>query len=948
MTTVEGGSSMIISSISHDGGIIMMDDDDANLSAIAIATATAIAIATATTMTRRHPRRMGRMGRRRRRSTSTTTSAPIIAFAAMALLVLLSCDNNNAIASSSSSHPPHERSSSRRSTSSCPHRPPLATAATALSTLWGGGEAESRSSSSSSISSPFPSRLPSSSSSTAFSCQHGASHRRPSGARRRRRRREMTTTSTTTMMMMPSSSSTSTSSWGMRRRGGTARTMDVGGIIMPASRMSCRLSPPTMTMNDGDVNDVHDDDDDDDDDDDEEEDDIDEVRLNRISWLPSVLLGERPYRRTSSDAVEGEGGGRGDAGATKDAVVGDAARYVDVHRGGGDDDTTSHRRGGGRMDVDDDVGGDIRRGGVGRRVEILPVLPMKMVRGLMMGGEYSMASDDDDDGGESSRYGAGVWEDGGGGGRGRRNDVGGSSSSSSGSGSGLGGGRVSGGLFSGTSGYLPHTRGHVFTVAEPRYKRLYDDLLRLGNYHVARRDGAIRRGEYDDVMGVGASSTPSSSSFLSDPDDKRRFIVTAENPTEDGVFAEYGLLFQLRDLDEVAAVGEGMTLEELEEISGGLVGYANDDDDDDDDDDDVEDVMNMLLRTHYEATHDVVGRVRIHRFVNPECYNDGPEGEEYLMAEATVLDVVENDTTKMRRMIEERKRRLREAQQAPPTTTMTATRLDAQQQQPQQQQIRAVGDVAKAVARIKEELRSSVGEAFEQNRQQQQQQQQHQDTSDNIKGKSRPSLDGAAASLDHKKSGKGPISLGGMGVYVERRSDDSLTKEERSLRDSFARLVALQHELNEECRFTRVSVQTFGVGQVGVWLSAAAWSQFVEKRLEATYDGMQSELQAKLVEYLADSGGLGDSGRGIGGYINAKHAQNDDVMEGSGYVEVGETIDFDDLSPELQQEFQFVQARATEELGPLALERAIQIQCIVQAESYSERLDLLREMGMLK
>jgi hypothetical protein len=368
--------------------------------------------------------------------------------------------------------------------------------------------------------------------------------------------------------------------------------------------------------------------------------------------------------------------------------------------------------------------------------------------------------------------------------------------------------------------------------------------------------------------------------------------------------------------------------------------YSNDDDDDDDDDDD--EIIDMLLRTHYEATHDIVGRVRIHRFVNPECYSDGPEGEEYLMAEATVLDVAENDKTKMRRMMEERKRRSREAQQAqqaPPTTTATASKMDGQQQQ----QIRAVGDVANAVARIKEELRSSVGDAFEQNRQKQQQQQ-HPDTSDDIKGKLRQSRDGGtAASPGHKKLAKGQIPLGGKGVYVERRSDESLSKEERALRESFGRLVALQHELKEECRFTRVSVQTFGVGPVGVWLSAAAWSQFVEKRLEATYDGMQSELQAKLVEYLADEGGLGDSGRGIGGYVNAKHAEGDSVMEGGGYVEVGETIDFEDLSPELQQEFQLVQARATEELGPLALERAIQMQCIVQAESYSERLDLLRE-----
>ena len=90
--------------------------------------------------------------------------------------------------------------------------------------------------------------------------------------------------------------------------------------------------------------------------------------------------------------------------------------------------------------------------------------------------------------------------------------------------------------------------------------------------------------------------------------------------------------------------------------------------------------------------------------------------------------------------------------------------------------------------------------------------------------------------------------------------------------------------------------------------------------------------------------GIGGGGGGTpGGYVNAKHAEDDDVIEGSGYVEVGEIVNFEDLSPELQYEFQLVQARASEELGPLALERAIQMQCMVQAESYPERLDLLRE-----
>jgi hypothetical protein len=126
-----------------------------------------------------------------------------------------------------------------------------------------------------------------------------------------------------------------------------------------------------------------------------------------------------------------------------------------------------------------------------------------------------------------------------------------------------------------------------------------------------------------------------------------------------------------------------MSLAELEE--GG--GYDNEDkeddddnddyDDDNDDDNDEDDVMDMLLRTHYEATHDVVGRVRIHRFVNPECYSHGPDGEEYLMAKALVLDVVETDRTRMRKHLEDgnKRRGSSTGPPSPPTATTTAAAL---------------------------------------------------------------------------------------------------------------------------------------------------------------------------------------------------------------------------------------------------------------------------------
>ena len=246
------------------------------------------------------------------------------------------------------------------------------------------------------------------------------------------------------------------------------------------------------------------------------------------------------------------------------------------------------------------------------------------------------------------------------------------------------------------------------------------------------------------------------------------------------------------------------------------------------------------------------------------------------MAESTVLDLVENNWARSKMLLKDRRIQSKD-------TTLSELK-----------------DVAKAVARVQDELRSSSSEVL---------------------GKK---MEKIGSALDEARLMSNKILRVGKGVY-ERRNDGSLMTEEQLLREAFASLVTLQHELKEDCRFTRGSVQSFGIGPVGVWLSAAAWNNFVERRFEAAYDKMQSELQTKLVEYLADR----DSG-GSSSYVNKKQ-------------EMGEAIDFDDLSPDLQNEFQLVQARAIEDLGPLALERAIQMQCIVQADGYPDRLTLLRE-----
>ncbi|KAL7443751.1 hypothetical protein ACHAXM_009034 [Skeletonema potamos] len=606
------------------------------------------------------------------------------------------------------------------------------------------------------------------------------------------------------------------------------------------------------------------------DDDDEEDYDDMEANLNKISWLPSVKLGKQPFippfTKSSESRRESSNQDRYEA-VTPSSSAPPGFEHIDV----------------------------------------LPVLPMKMVHGL--DGLLSTNDGDHDDHALDAisaedmigmSYNGGVWDDE------DLSGVGLSSMTSS-----------FGPLFSGTSSFLPHTKGHVFTIAEPRYKKLYDDLLRMGSYYGKKRESAIRRAKE-----IGDTSLP----LPPDPDEKRRFIVTAASPQEEGVFAEYGLLFQLRDLDEVAAVasydvsgGDGsISLADLQEIV-----EAGDDEEIFGDFEDGEDIMDILLQTHYEATHDCIGRVKIHRFVNPECWEDGPDGEEYLMAEASIVDLIgmeelgkERKMASVEKAATELQAGMDGQQQASSSSLSTAMKM-------QEQMKRQAGkDVSRAVARIKDELRSAVGDSFKK---------QHNIDPDKIKDDLMTvlgsNLSGADAESNTKsKRSSGQIQLTPK-IHVERRSDDSLTKEERGLRESFAKLVALQHELKEECRFTRQSIQTFGIGSVGMWLSAAAWSQFVEKRLEATQNEMHKDLQAKLAEFMSRGG------RDVSEKFNAYDDDDSGAL----------TIDFEDLSPELQQELQLVQARATEELGPLAMERAIHMQRLVQARTYNERLNILRE-----
>lgn len=85
-------------------------------------------------------------------------------------------------------------------------------------------------------------------------------------------------------------------------------------------------------------------------------------------------------------------------------------------------------------------------------------------------------------------------------------------------------------------------------------------------------------------------------------------------------------------------------------------------------------------------------------------------------------------------------------------------------------------------------------------------------------------------------------------------------KEENDLRRVFKDLVDLQHELEEDVRFTKAATKTLAVkdgpGEDGLWQTIRLWQSFAEQRLLARQNELQQEFQEKLKDFLQKEKGL--------------------------------------------------------------------------------------------
>jgi hypothetical protein len=88
----------------------------------------------------------------------------------------------------------------------------------------------------------------------------------------------------------------------------------------------------------------------------------------------------------------------------------------------------------------------------------------------------------------------------------------------------------------------------------------------------------------------------------------------------------------------------------------------------------------------------------------------------------------------------------------------------------------------------------------------------------------------------------------------------SSSHEENELRAAFSELVDLQHELEEDVRFTKAASATLavkeGAGKDSLWQTIRLWQSFVEQRLMSRQNELQQEFQEKLQDFLKKEKGL--------------------------------------------------------------------------------------------
>uniref|UniRef100_A0A7S2E8M0 Uncharacterized protein n=1 Tax=Ditylum brightwellii TaxID=49249 RepID=A0A7S2E8M0_9STRA len=157
------------------------------------------------------------------------------------------------------------------------------------------------------------------------------------------------------------------------------------------------------------------------------------------------------------------------------------------------------------------------------------------------------------------------------------------------------------------------------------------------------------------------------------------------------------------------------------------------------------------------------------------------------------------------------------------------------------------------------------------------------------------------------------------------KSSSSSVDDIVTLHDSFSELVTLQHDLNEDVKFSKSSVETFSQGVIlasdssksssssqSFWITIMSWQQYTEQRILARHAELLSDFQDHLMDYLGP--------------------------------DAPESIDIADLPIYLREEATEVERRVKRELGPLRMELGLGLQTLLEARNHEGRIKILNTL----
>ena len=171
---------------------------------------------------------------------------------------------------------------------------------------------------------------------------------------------------------------------------------------------------------------------------------------------------------------------------------------------------------------------------------------------------------------------------------------------------------------------------------------------------------------------------------------------------------------------------------------------------------------------------------------------------------------------------------------------------------------------------------------------------------------------------------------------VDADEGEELAAMEDEVRQVFCDMVDVQAELGEEPRFTEAVKATLAFGRgnpsrddkgvwqlddKGVWGTVQLWQQFLEQRASVVGSKMQREIQKEVVAYLKSN------------------SIDNDKVNSRGEMRL------EDLPEALASEIRSIQKRYREELEASESDPyGLQFQALLQANSHSERLDVLKQI----